>query len=75
MLESILKRIKRLENVYLHSKAERMIFKRELMNPKVPEWAKDAYDAYKAAGYDFDERGQSMDFYRIITLLHQKKML
>lgn len=75
MLENILKRIKKLENAHLHSKAERIIFKRELMNPRVPEWAEEAYEKYKAAGYDYDERGQSMDFYRTITLLHQRNLL
>ncbi|AXI29488.1 hypothetical protein CIB87_10875 [Priestia megaterium] len=75
MIERIVNRIKKLENAHLQSKAERMIFKKELMNPNVPEWAKDAYAAYKSAGYNFEERGHSMDFYRIITLLHQKKIL
>ncbi|GLY10375.1 hypothetical protein [Pseudobacillus badius] len=74
-MENVLKRVEKLEKAHLHSKTERVIFKRELMNPRVPEWAAEAYDSYKKAGFDYDERGHSMDFYRIITLLHNQKLL
>lgn len=67
--------IEQLRTGYKEIKMENLILKREIKNPTVPIWAKEALQSYKDAGYNIDERGHSMDFYRIITLLHQKKLL
>lgn len=56
-------------------KLENVIIKKEVINPHVPIWAQEAYESYKNAGFNYDERGHSNDFYRIITLLHQNKLL
>jgi len=71
----ILERINRLESAQMENRLTTMLMKNSLINPKVPEWAKEAYNAYKAAGYNCDDFGHSMDFYRIITLLYDKKLL
>ena len=65
----------KLENTITDIKLENAIIKKNLINPEVPKWAEEAFSEYKKAGFNFDSRGHSMDFYRIITLLHLKKLL
>lgn len=64
-----------IENIEMKNRMQNIIIKKALLNPDPPEWAIDAFKAYKDAGYNHDERGHSMDFYRIITLLYHKNLL
>lgn len=42
--------------------------------PAIPDWAKEAVDAAVAAGVVNNPEGASWDFYRVLTVLHRKKL-